>query len=489
MKPNRHRIQRQIVELTLGDASSAPGAQESLARACREPLMTGMSSVFDAVAPAEVLVRLDRLEIDVGHLSGTDWAEQFQHRVVAELGRQLDDLPREPVGRRTDTTEGAGGGTFEAFLYFLRHGRLPWWSGAPDAGWANLVAEASVGQLRTLRALLRGEVHACARVIHALGDGQLEDLLGRCAALVHCARVLNVLRPDESTATHHHWRRKFWHRVLEHALAPAAALANGPALVRSLMTERCAIVLERGCAGLENRERDPGASPAVIRPVDVGALPEPWREWYEAFASIEDTGGPVTTAGDADASAMPRQEVARQVRPASAPAEEAELIYLPCAGTLLLHPFLETLFRERELLDGRRFASDASRYRAAQLLGYLATSRPDTPEYDLGMPKLLTGIDLGAPIESAWLDEADITACDALLTAVLGHWTALRSSSAAWLRSQFFLRDARLERVDGGQRVTMERRAQDVLLARLPWGFGVISLPWLPEKIFVQWLD
>jgi hypothetical protein len=28
-----------------------------------------------------------------------------------------------------------------------------------------------------------------------------------------------------------------------------------------------------------------------------------------------------------------------------------------------------------------------------------------------------------------------------------------------------------------------------VLLARLPWGLGVIGFPWMKEKVFVRWLD
>jgi len=177
--------------------------------------------------------------------------------------------------------------------------------------------------------------------------------------------------------------------------------------------------------------------------------------------------------------------------PGSRHAESAlqESVFLPCAGILLLHPFLKALFHDRGLLERSQFVDEEARQRGAQLLGYLATGRAGTPEYELGFAKLLTGVDLDAPVERAWLDEPDITACDALLDAVLGHWSALRSSSAAWLRSQFFLRDGKLETVDGGYRVTVERRAQDVLLARLPWGFGVISLPWLEQRIFVQWLD
>jgi Contractile injection system tape measure protein len=76
-----------------------------------------------------------------------------------------------------------------------------------------------------------------------------------------------------------------------------------------------------------------------------------------------------------------------------------------------------------------------------------------------------------------------------LLRAVLAHWAALRSSSPEWLRQQFFLREGKLERMDPGYLLTIERRAQDVLLARLPWGCGVVALPWLAERMFVRWLD
>ncbi len=50
-------------------------------------------------------------------------------------------------------------------------------------------------------------------------------------------------------------------------------------------------------------------------------------------------------------------------------------------------------------------------------------------------------------------------------------------------------RTGRLQQVDGGWRLLVEGRAQDVLLSRLPWGFGVISLPWLDTMLYVSWGD
>jgi hypothetical protein len=171
------------------------------------------------------------------------------------------------------------------------------------------------------------------------------------------------------------------------------------------------------------------------------------------------------------------------------PVSEDEAIYLGGAGAVLVHPFLEQLFRNRGLLVGRSFRDVEARERAVQLLGVITFGSVDVPEYALVLAKVLCGAALEDPHAPVQLEDDDLAACDALLRAVLEHWTALRSTSPEWLRQQFFVRAGKLERVDAGYRLTVERRAQDVLLARLPWGCGVIAVPWLSARMFVQWLD
>jgi hypothetical protein len=490
MTPNRHRIQRQVLELTVGDVATAPRIQEQLARACREPLLAGMTSVFDAVAPAHALLRLERLEIDVGRIEGGDWAPEFERRLLLELERQLEghaaETQRERAVERTETD----GGAFEAFVFFLRHGRLPWWAGTPDPGWSAALQTADARCIDVLRALLHEEPRAVTRLVNAVDDEPLDALVARIGPLRDCTLVLRELRPSDSAAANHRWRLKFWNVVVAWAVAPRGA-ADGVSLVHALMTARCTLAME------QSRRRSAAASGFTsgstipfIRPVTAAALPALWREWCEAvFEQMEQAAPPAPVADERTQAVSAPDNRRHAPRSREVESTTQESIYLSCAGILLLHPFLKALFHDRGLLDGGRFVDDEARQRGAQLLGYLATGRADTPEYELGFARLLTGLDLDTPVERAWLDEPDIAACDALLEAVLGHWTALRSSSAAWLRSQFFLRDAKLETVDGGYRVTVERRAQDVLLARLPWGFGVISLPWLEQRIFVQWLD
>lgn len=490
MTPNRHRIQRQVMELTVGDARAAPGIQEQLARACREPLLKGMEQVFDAVASAHELLRLDRVEIDVGRIEGADWAPEFERRLLAELGRQLEGRAAEAQRQRSAQASEEGGGEFEAFMFFLRHGRLPWWRRAPDADWPPLFEAADARRIEAVRSLFEEEPRILPRLIDALDDARLETLVAGVGAARDCTAALRELLPADSPAAYQRWRQAFWSAVLGWSLARGDAV-SGAALVQSLLADRCRLAMEQSRHRSDVMSASTGeASPPVIRPVTTSALPAPWREWCEAALQDMGQGASIAPAASRPVPAAPgpgaprREAPGRKVEPAM-----GEAVYLPCVGILLLHPFLAALFDDRGLLDRGCFVDEGARQRGAQLLGHLATGLARTPEYELGFAKLLTGIALDSPLESLWLEEQDIAACAELLDAVLGHWTALRSSSAAWLRSQFFLREGKLEAVEGGYRVTVERRAQDVLLARLPWGFGVISLPWLNDRIFVQWLD
>ena len=148
------------------------------------------------------------------------------------------------------------------------------------------------------------------------------------------------------------------------------------------------------------------------------------------------------------------------------------------------------MFRERGLLAGRGFRDIDARDRAVHLIGLLTFGRVDVAEYELVLAKVLCGVALEEPLEPVLLEDDDVAACEALLRAVLEHWTALRSSSPEWLR-RAVLSSGRQARTPSIRAICspIERRAQDVLLARLPWGCGVVALPWLTDRIFVRWLD
>jgi len=494
-QPNRHRIQRQIVELTLDGGLASPAVQESLAYTFREELVPEMTTVFDRVANAHQLLRLDRLEIDLGTIVTHDWQPELRRRLWIELTQELaryrpesmdpgsgvspDDRSREPL---------------RLFLFFLEHGRIPWWGERPASGW-----RASLSGVRLdgvpLRAILQTDPHARLRFVDSLDDDLLEHAVAGWCGVPHSVLAFEMFArramPMQARAG---WRRRFWSHLLEAAVEPDVLPARGPELVRELLDAAHA-------ADPEFPARLPAPASGTSAEIDdakpevlLDELPSPWREWLTSghnpgTAGHESPSKPVTQNDANRRGVSPvKLRAGRDMRAPLKPLDE-NAIYLPGAGAILLHPFLETMFRDRGLLEGRDFRDLAAREHAVHLVGLLVFGCREVPEFDLVAAKLLCGYPLEEPLAPAALEDADAVACEELLAAVLRHWSALRSSSADWLRAQFFLRDGKLERVDEGFRLTVERRAQDVLLARLPWGLGVIGFPWMKEKVFVRWLD
>ncbi len=531
-RPNRHRIQRQIFELDLGAGARGPELQEAMARSFWERAVPELEVVFDHAAGPDEILRLDRLEIDLGSIEGTDWEPQFRRRLVEQMARSLAQFKPVPDagGGSPRRGESRAAEPLRQFLFFLAHGRLPWWGGKPEKGWLEaLLPRLDEAGWSALRELLRVDSRARLRLIDCVGDGFLSAAAEAFADLREIPRVLARLTPvGLSTPSVRQWRRAFWSLLVDRVLAEGFRFGGGVELMRDLLR------LSDRFGGPVREGEWPAQGPRSRRGSDetggLSPLPPPWREWLAAAQASRDGSEPESVrrysrgngpgSGEAPPPAAPEFSVDHSVQPhgqpevpghtlggtgarSLAPAprrnaedrrpvqppREEEAIYLEGAGAVILHPFLEELFRGCGLLAQRDFRDLRARHRAVHLLGFLSFGREGVPEFELLLAKLLCGLPFEEPLEPAELDDDDRAACDTLLRAVLRHWTALRSGSPDWLREQFFLREGKLEAVDAGWRLTVERRAQDVLLARLPWGLGVIGWPWMQGRIFVRWLE
>lgn len=495
-RPNRHRIRRQIVELAIGAAAQSPAVYQELARPFWDRAVPELEQVFDRAAGPDKLLRLDRLELDLGAIGGAQWPAEFRRKLIAELTRSLT---RFTAVSETDE-DGRGyarpAEAWRQFLFFLAHGRLPWWAITVRRPWNEVLSKASDADWNALRETISSDPRARSRLVYSVDDEFLERVIASWSGVLDAARVLERLTPTPPGGdARQRWRRGFWMTLLDWvATGGFRSPQGGPQLVRDLMTLRPTVNAGIGPAAFRRSfPGDDGAADDWIRAVEDADLPEPWRGWWLPGGDggpIErvrpETHAKVGTLNGLSPSVSPPRAAAPEKKPR---AVEEEAIYLGGAGAILVHPFLEQLFRERGLLEGNSFRAVEARDRAAHLIGFITFGRGDVLEHELVLAKVLCGAALDDPIEPVQLDDDDTAACDALLRAVLRHWTALRSSSPDWLRQQFFLREGKLESADSGWLLMIERHAQDVLLAQLPWGFGVVGQPWLTDRIFVHWLD
>jgi len=160
------------------------------------------------------------------------------------------------------------------------------------------------------------------------------------------------------------------------------------------------------------------------------------------------------------------------------------------AGLVLLHPYLCRLLVHCNLMEpGGKVLPPFALPRIAALLHYLATGREEVMEFELGLIKILLGLDPLAPLPvvGGLLSEADKAEAQALLTAAITHWSALKKTSAQGLRTSFLERPGILREIESGWQLTVERRGWDVLLEQLPWSLSLVRLPWMNRFVAVEW--
>ncbi|MGB8192286.1 MAG: contractile injection system tape measure protein [Chitinophagaceae bacterium] len=164
-------------------------------------------------------------------------------------------------------------------------------------------------------------------------------------------------------------------------------------------------------------------------------------------------------------------------------------LFIEAAGLVILHPFLEELFKETGLWDGEKWCDEESVYRSVQLLSWLVYGEAGLPENRLLLFKILTGLDVEEPLPATTpLTQQEINACNELLDAIVRHWKALRNTSIDGLQQGFLQREGKLSKTEKGYQLAVERKAQDVLLSHLPWGYSMIRLPWMEQIMNVTWI-
>ncbi len=170
------------------------------------------------------------------------------------------------------------------------------------------------------------------------------------------------------------------------------------------------------------------------------------------------------------------------------PNNKDEGILVQNAGIVLLHPFLASYFEEFGLLKNNQFIDKQAQHTAIHLLHYLSAGQTQPMEYELTLEKYLCGcepeevVPRFVSISNTMKQESD-----KLLRAAIKHWKALKRTSPSGLREGFLQREGKLITNPFQDQLLVESKSVDVLLGYLPWGLGIIKLPWLSKPFTVEW--
>jgi len=456
-----HRIRRQILDLELPREAGAVALQRQVARVFQEKVLPKLDEVFSKIAPADRIIRIDRLEIDLGVFGETNWERNFVERCVEQVTRQVTEVAFETApapevnAQRLDPEENA----LAIFQIFLETGALPWYARGLS--------------LKTL-------------------EGYVLQMAATRPAVLQQA-LLSVLQREEAVL-----RRLFWQfspDFSEKTLEAALGLAPG-------WVAHAVQILQSRAARILDVAQRVGLFKTLITAVITGAFRQtPQPELLTQLYFQTETAPKPELSGNR----RPEAETGipdTQPKPAGAPEQmqpenkrgktnfPPEGIMADNAGVVLLGVYLPAFFQELKLVEAGAFATPDHQFRAIHLIHYLATGLENPEEPALVLPKLLCGLNLEEPVPAELaLSETEKNEGTDLLKAVIQNWPVLKNTSPDGLRGGFLQRMGHLSRSESQSAwlLRLERLGQDMLLERLPWSISVIKLPWMEEAVQVEW--
>jgi hypothetical protein len=112
-----------------------------------------------------------------------------------------------------------------------------------------------------------------------------------------------------------------------------------------------------------------------------------------------------------------------------------------------------------------------------------------SPEHRLALNKLICGLDFAVPIgRDVRLEDHERALVESLLRMMIERWAILGRTSAAGLRETFLMRRGALgPHQEEAWRLTVEPAPFDMLIDRIPWGYGLLKLPWMAQVLHVDW--
>ena len=160
--------------------------------------------------------------------------------------------------------------------------------------------------------------------------------------------------------------------------------------------------------------------------------------------------------------------------------------HVPNAGLIILHPYLTPFFYNCGIIDDTNVITDPEM--AVHALHYLATKKEQQLENQMLFEKFLCGIPLKKPIQRhIQLSDTIKQQAEELLESVVENWGVLNNASADLLRHEFLQRAGKLSFKEDNPKIVIERKTQDILVDKIPWGIGICRLPWLDHLVYTNW--
>ena len=550
MKSLDHIIRQLSFDINIKGSTSTSSLQESITNYCANNFEKDLEKQLKHYRNEHT--KIDRIALDLGTISAIDWEMRLREKLENALQKQLvalfhsktDNLKKsnnykekedhtqpllhkkqmvETLKRPETRYKHSSQVIFKAFCFFLEKGYLPWWYSANVSNAIEHLCNYKLNpdEIAPLIKLLKSNAKTLIRFLNTVPENKIASILylkgtkkniANKEIAIHNA-LLHSIAPSLDKKI---FRHMFWKTLVTHfeTVQPIQSKAITHFLIAFLSQEH----LQRNIASKAAEKKifsrftksiqnlwpkanidiilikrtlnvlnDDSKNEAIANSNTTSSklLNNITSETNNGLQTIKQHDHFNTTPLTSKMLSLKENKGVSESRKK----EEQEGVFVVNAGIILVHPLLPVFFTNLNLLKNGQWVNTEAQTKAVHLLAYLCTGFKSYKEENCLLFKQLCGLEWEALI---YLDQELSTIeqdeCKALLKAVLKHWKALKNTSIDGLREGFIQRSGKLYRDDTGWQLHIEQKAQDILLEHLPWGLGIIKLPWVDWLLRITWM-
>lgn len=513
----KHQIKKQLFELTLFQRKDAYRIQQLVSEHYRTHLIHILEKVFDELAPLNDILRIEKLEIDLGVINEREiesrrWEDIIFKKLTEQLSLMMQNRESFPEMSILEKNESVA----DQWLHYMQHGYLPYNASKADGEWLLQVLTSFASDYKSitaLRALIHGSELATERIVLQHNVSFVVALLeALCSTsqkfipeiideLTDLVEWLNQLKEDKIEGGRNAIALQVWCRVLQ-----VAARRSMPMDERNLVFH----LVEYFSTGITEHQNIPGKylskkrkTGLVLKQIVNSIKLQKANENRQTGIKI--LSGKSTDAADSiipvisPISDAPIEKINSTEKTSSYESgqkmneewrgrEKEDSIYVKNAGLVLIHPFLPRFFTNLSLIENEGFIKPEFHQKALLLLHFLATGEMEVDEHALVTAKLLCGYPLHRPVQKQFnLTAGEKDECELLIKNIVGQWDILGNTTADGLRQGFLQREGKFTSEKGKQTIYIEPQAIDLLLDYIPWSISMVKLPWMNDILWIDW--
>ena len=507
-----HKIHTASLQVDFEGVEEGLGLQDSLGLFFYEKIKPALEKAFDRYGNPKETIVLEKLELDCGNISYANWEEEFLQKILVQLEEnlkfpQIGKKEKVPVEKKAE----------EVFIHFLEKGFFPWNSPFSSPKELENAVALETSLLEKLQKIFKKSPSPQQRLFRSFSLDFISSIISAWSI---------KLNPYESNLV------KFLNRNgnqdlqddLIWVLVLSLSQPNTPSavpflkiLIRNLSDDNLLPLAEYLSLEMVGDKDLQHAVATHFKEISDQAFQRKkmilWKKVLQfdpkIISKLQKTSPDLdfqtlkrTSEGEKNISKeASEQEGERSFSKLDKKLEKedmrhesdidqefAEEIFVENAGLVLLHPFLTGLFSNLQLTENGKFVAEYDQSLGARLLQFLVFGENDLSENFYPLNKILCGMGVSQILgEDVELSEQFKTESEELLQAVIGHWSVLKNTSIGGLRETFLQRAGKISRVEKGWKLQVERKTVDVLLAKLPWGLGIVKLPWMGDMMYVEW--